>query len=72
MKAKFSLNDSKGIDTKKLSDWIMDTLMEKRVFLASGRAFGSDEEGWFRIVFAHPEEYLSMGLQRIVDVVRQD
>lgn len=71
MKTKLSLDDSKGIDAEKLSDWIMDALMEKKVFLASGKAFGSDEEGWFRIVFAHPKEYLSKGLQRMVDVVTQ-
>lgn len=71
MKARLTLNDTEKLDRTKLSADIMDSLMEKKVFLASGKAFGSDEEGWFRIVFAHPKEYLSTGLQRIVDVVKQ-
>jgi aspartate/methionine/tyrosine aminotransferase len=72
MKDKLKLNDGKEqLDPKKVSTEIMDTLMEKKVFLASGEAFGTDEEGWFRIVFAHPKEYLELGLQRIADVVKR-
>lgn len=70
MKDKLKLNDSKGVDSKKVSARIMDSLLEKKIFLASGEAFGTDEEGWFRIVFAHPKEYLRMGLERMLGVVK--
>ena len=42
------------------------TLLKHKVFLASGKAFGGDVPGWFRIVFAHPERYLREGLERII------
>ncbi|KAK2755777.1 putative secondary metabolism biosynthetic enzyme [Arachnomyces sp. PD_36] len=71
MKDKLKLEGSKEVDSRKLSARIMEALMEKKIFLASGESFGTDEEGWFRVVFAHPKEYLSMGLQRMLDVVKQ-
>jgi bifunctional pyridoxal-dependent enzyme with beta-cystathionase and maltose regulon repressor activities len=48
----------------------MDKLIERRVFLASGKAFGSEKPGWFRIVFSHPDEYLDLGLQRVMEALQ--
>lgn len=45
------------------------SLLKHKVFLASGKGFGSDKPGWFRIVFAHRELYLAEGLRRIVQAV---
>ncbi|CAI4214743.1 unnamed protein product [Parascedosporium putredinis] len=45
---------------------VMDALLRNRVFLASGKAFGSEEPGWFRIVFSVNEEYLLEGLKRVL------
>lgn len=53
-------------ESKTLTAQIMDELMSHKIFLASGEAFGSEKEGWFRIVFSQPREYLEEGLQRIV------
>jgi aspartate/methionine/tyrosine aminotransferase len=49
---------------------VMKELLEKKVFLASGEAFGSEKPGWFRIVFSHPDEYLDMGLERVVEALQ--
>lgn len=51
--------------TDDLNKTIATTLLKHRVFLASGTAFGSEEPGWFRIVFSHPEAYLREGLERV-------
>lgn len=45
---------------------IMKKLLAKKVFLASGAAFGAEHPGWYRIVFAYPTPYLKEGLQRMV------
>lgn len=45
---------------------IMQSLLRRKVFLASGKVFGSEKPGWFRIVFSHPEEGLREGLRRTV------
>ena len=41
-------------------------LVREKVFLASGKVFGSEKPGWFRIVFSHQKELLEEGLRRIV------
>ncbi|CRJ90847.1 hypothetical protein BN1723_008484 [Verticillium longisporum] len=46
------------------------TLLRNRVFLACGKAFGSDVPGRFRIVFAHEKEYLEEGLRRMLKTVQ--
>ncbi|GLA64071.1 hypothetical protein AtubIFM56815_007040 [Aspergillus tubingensis] len=49
-----------------ISDKVMQLLLQRKVFLASGVLFGSEHSGWFRIVFTHPREYLEEALRRIV------
>ncbi|KAF4445442.1 hypothetical protein F53441_10823 [Fusarium austroafricanum] len=58
-----------GLKTEDITDFLMDRLMERKVFLASGKAFGSEKAGWFRIVFSHPNEYLDLGLQRVMEAL---
>ncbi|KAI1010780.1 hypothetical protein LB503_005394 [Fusarium chuoi] len=58
------------IETDDITDLVMDKLIETRVFLASGKAFGSEKPGWFRIVFSHPDEYLDLGLQRVMEALQ--
>ncbi|KAK1143709.1 hypothetical protein N8T08_006109 [Aspergillus melleus] len=53
-----------------VSDRVMQKLVEKKVFLASGPLFGSEDDGWFRIVFTHPQEHLEEALRRILDALR--
>lgn len=40
-------------------------LLDQKVFLASGKGFGSESPGWFRMVFSHEIYHLEEGLQRI-------
>ncbi|KAF2861289.1 PLP-dependent transferase [Piedraia hortae CBS 480.64] len=44
-------------------------LLDQRIFLASGLAFGSEADGWFRIVFTHKKEFLMEGLKRVVQAM---
>ncbi|KAJ5857155.1 hypothetical protein N7455_008049 [Penicillium solitum] len=44
---------------------VMQRLLQKKVFLASGFLFGSEKDGWFRIVFTQGHDYLSVALERI-------
>ncbi|KAF4990711.1 hypothetical protein FGRMN_8315 [Fusarium graminum] len=53
-----------------ITDLVMDKLMKRKVFLASGKAFGSEKPGWFRIVFSHPDEYLDLGLERVMEALQ--
>ncbi|KZF22346.1 1-aminocyclopropane-1-carboxylate synthase [Xylona heveae TC161] len=53
-------------DDHDVTDKVMQLLLQKRVFLASGALFGSERSGWFRIVFSQPREYLAEALQRIL------
>ncbi|KAM0330786.1 hypothetical protein ACHAQA_003740 [Verticillium albo-atrum] len=41
-------------------------LLRHKLFLASGKSFGSERPGWFRVVFSHEKPYLEEGLRRIV------
>lgn len=44
-------------------------LLDAKVFLASGAAFGSEKPGWFRIVFSQSRENLMEGFRRIEGVL---
>lgn len=45
-------------------------LLSEKVVLATGTDFGSEELGWFRIVFSHPKHILEEGLRRILAAVQ--
>lgn len=49
-----------------IGEVVMQELLKQKVFLASGALFGSEEGGWFRIVFSHERKYLQEALGRIV------
>lgn len=53
-----------------VDDVVMKLLLEKKVFIASGAAFGSEKPGWFRIVFSQQRDVLEEGLRRIMAVLR--
>ena len=48
------------------SDKVMQLLLRHKVFVASGEIFGSEQQGWFRIVFSQHREYLKEALRRII------
>ncbi|CAH0022491.1 unnamed protein product [Clonostachys rhizophaga] len=52
-------------DIQDLPGKVTQELLGKKVFLASGKDFGAEKPGWFRIVFAHEDYYLHEGLGRI-------
>lgn len=58
--------DAASID---LTETIMQKLLDKKVFLASGAAFGSEKPGWFRVVFAHPIPFLEEAMKRILAAI---
>lgn len=58
------LCEEEGVDQA-----VADALLEQKIFLAAGVKFGSEERGWFRIVFSHPSDYLEEGLSRIVAAI---
>ncbi|PSN61178.1 putative 1-aminocyclopropane-1-carboxylate synthase [Corynespora cassiicola Philippines] len=62
-----------GIPTEKaaraLETRLQTTLLNHRVFLAMGSDFGGDVPGWYRIVFAHKQDYLKLGLDRMVEAI---
>lgn len=49
---------------------VNDALLKHKVFLASGLQFGSEEPGWFRIVFTQKMDYLNEGLKRIAMAIK--
>lgn len=59
-------NCNPGAEVEDLTATVMQALLKARVFLASGKQFGSERPGWFRIVFSHPTELLEEGLKRIL------
>ncbi|KAL1954863.1 hypothetical protein VTO42DRAFT_505 [Malbranchea cinnamomea] len=53
-------------DDEDIDDKVMKRLLKRKVFLASGSLFGSEQSGWFRIVFSQPVEYLKEAFERIM------
>jgi aspartate/methionine/tyrosine aminotransferase len=49
-----------------VSDHVMQLLLKHKLFLASGVHFGSEQPGWFRIVYSNLPELLEEGLRRII------
>lgn len=50
-----------------ITEVVMQALLKRKVFLASGAQFGSEDAGWFRIIFSQRTEQLEEGLKRILD-----
>ncbi|KAF4461894.1 1-aminocyclopropane-1-carboxylate synthase [Fusarium albosuccineum] len=65
-----SLASSKS-ELHALENKLQQTLLDHKVFLATGTAFGNPTPGWFRIIFAHERAYLDEGLKRIVEAMRR-
>lgn len=50
-------------------DMILRRLRAEKVYLTSGATSAAEEQGWFRIVMAHPRVVLDEGLKRILHVI---
>lgn len=53
-------------ESEAVGDKVMELLLSRRVFLASGALFGAEKDGWFRIVFSQKRGHLEEALRRIV------
>ncbi|KAK5996201.1 1-aminocyclopropane-1-carboxylate synthase-like protein 1 [Cladobotryum mycophilum] len=60
-----------NIASTEVNKAIAESLLGHKIFLASGENFGSEEPGWFRIVFSHPEDYLQEGLRRVLTAIQR-
>ncbi|KAL0931414.1 ACC synthase [Colletotrichum truncatum] len=56
-------------ESEDISKEVMDVLLQNKVFIASGLQFGSEQPGWFRIVFSNKKELLLEGLDRIAKAI---
>ncbi|KAH7159484.1 pyridoxal phosphate-dependent transferase [Dactylonectria estremocensis] len=52
--------------TADVADVVEQRLLDRRVFVASGKDFGAENTDWFRIVFGQDGVYLGKGLDRII------
>jgi aspartate/methionine/tyrosine aminotransferase len=52
-----------------LTEVIFEKLLEHKVYVAHGIAYGSEIPGWFRVVFSHPRPWLEEAMQRILDAI---
>ena len=59
-----------AIEAENVENHVMDLLLERRVFVANGRSFGSEDNGWFRIVFSVDRVNLMEGLERVAAALR--
>ncbi|KAJ5455064.1 hypothetical protein N7475_010185 [Penicillium sp. IBT 31633x] len=57
--------------SENVGDIVMRRLLQKKVFLASGFLFGSEKDGWFRIVFTQGHDYLKVALERIIAALEE-
>ena len=64
-----SVEDSGSMESNEITTEIFEKLLDHKIFLASGEAFGSERPGWFRIVFSQPREYLEEGLARMMKAI---
>jgi len=52
-----------------LTDLVHEKLMDMKVYLAHGIAYGSENPGWFRVVFSHPQPWLEEAMVRIIRAI---
>lgn len=59
-----------GIPGPELTDMIFRKLLDNKVYVAHGAAYGSEIPGWFRVVFAHPLPWLEEAMARIMRAIQ--
>ena len=57
-------------DGLQVDEELYNKLIDDRVFISKGSAYGDELGGWFRIVFTHPDGYLDKGLERMWNVLK--
>jgi aspartate/methionine/tyrosine aminotransferase len=56
-------------DANVVTDIIRQKLWDKKVYLVSGDAAGSEQPGWFRMVFSQPPELVQECIRRIAEAI---
>ncbi|KAL4947214.1 1-aminocyclopropane-1-carboxylate synthase [Aspergillus filifer] len=51
------------------TDMLFQRLLDNKVYVAHGTAYGSENPGWFRLVFAHPLPWLEEAMRRILGAI---
>lgn len=59
-----------GVMSEDLDNFLLGLFLEHKVYIYSGKDFGSERPGWFRIVFSQNEIQLETGLRRVMDALR--
>lgn len=49
---------------------ILAKFRKERVYIAAGTIYAAEEAGWFRMVFAHPQNVLEEGLNRMIRAIQ--
>ncbi|RAL08267.1 putative aminotransferase, classes I and II family [Aspergillus homomorphus CBS 101889] len=52
------------------TDFLFQKLLNNKVYVAHGLAYGSEKPGWFRVVFAHPIPWLEEAMARIIRTIQ--
>ncbi|KAL5046763.1 hypothetical protein BDW71DRAFT_181750 [Aspergillus fruticulosus] len=55
--------------TPGFTDMLFQKLLDSKVYVAHGTAYGSRNPGWFRLVFAHPLPWLEEAMVRIMRAI---
>ncbi|KAL3300146.1 1-aminocyclopropane-2-carboxylate synthase 2 [Colletotrichum asianum] len=55
---------------KELDDFLKKLFLSQKVYVSSGKDFGSERAGWFRIVFSQDEVPLLTGLERVAAALK--
>jgi aspartate/methionine/tyrosine aminotransferase len=58
--------DAQGLE---LTEMLFQRLLDNKVYVAHGTAYGSENLGWFRLVFAHPLPWLEEAMTRILRAI---
>ncbi|KAK1849664.1 ACC synthase [Colletotrichum chrysophilum] len=58
------------VTDKELDDFLIKLFLDHKVYVSSGKDFGSERAGWFRIVFSQDEVQLLTGLERVAAALK--
>ncbi|KAK1711601.1 pyridoxal phosphate-dependent transferase, partial [Colletotrichum acutatum] len=58
-------HNSGAVKDEDLDDFLMKLFLKHKVYVSSGKDFGSESNGWFLIVFSQDEIQLLTGLERV-------
>ena len=61
--------EAQGVDDGKITEMILQKVMDRKVYIVSGDAAGAEKPGWFRIVFSQPEYLVEEGIKRIAEAL---